>query len=74
LHSRRTAPNNCLNEVLNGLAPSIEVKRLLGHRIVLQDLLRRWNQSPNLDLIESSRRLLADVIHVVMDELGDDEF
>jgi hypothetical protein len=66
--------NNCINEVLNGLARSHRVLTVLYREGAIMELLHQWDQGPTGDLVHKRKDLLERVIRCVMDELDDDEF
>jgi hypothetical protein len=66
--------HNCIREVLYGVARSRRVQSMPKDEASLQDLLRRWDQSPSIHLIYSNAALLRNTIVSVMGELDDREF
>lgn len=66
--------HNCINEVLKGLGRSPRVQAVVKDEAALQDLLRRWKQSPSIHLVYFNATLLRNTIECVMGELDDGEF
>lgn len=66
--------HNTLNEVLHGLSLTPEVSRLMEKQVDLAKLYKDWDDHPSIHLAMEHRELLEDVIRVVIQELGIEEF